>query len=340
MGTAPAGKVDRDDLLRRIDLGALLDGLGPPADRTPHRRWRCPHPDHEDRNPSVSMRVVDGIGRWRCWSCGRSGTAIDALIAAQGLSVGQAIERLTTRALPELVAYRPADSGPIPLHPSVGRYVDACHRVLFARTGQPVLDWLTYDRCLGVEVLRANRVGADPGPALLSRRRGLPRAGLAAVLPVFHPAGGLAYLQARYLTPDTGSKYGNPVGWLGSNPGIAWIRTPELEHPELLVVSEGILDGLTAATAGLSAVAVLGATYPSITVADTMAAHAGDRQAVIAFDGDEPGGIAAHRLHELLTTRKVDSRVWGLPEGADLNGLAQAEPDWADQLTVLVGAAR
>ena len=61
-------RFDRDELLRRVDLADLLDRLSPPAARMARRRWRCPHPDHEDRHPSLSMRVVDGIGRWRCWS--------------------------------------------------------------------------------------------------------------------------------------------------------------------------------------------------------------------------------------------------------------------------------
>jgi DNA primase len=332
MTTPSAGRVNRDDLLRRVDLATLLDRLALPAARTSVRRWRCLHPDHEDVHPSVSMRVVDGIGRWRCWSCGRGGTAIDALIAAQGLSVGQAIEHLARRALPEPVAYRPADSDPAPLHRSVGRYVDACHRVLFTRTGRPVLEWLTKDRRLSDEVLRANLVGADPGPALLHRRRGLPMGGLAGVLPVFNPAGGLVYVQARYLSPGTKRKYGNPVGRLGSNPGIGWIRTPEVDRADLLVVCEGILDGLTVATAGLHAVAVLGATYPSVRIAQIIADHAAGRRILIGFDGDAAGRIAAKRLGQLLTPQGHDAEVLDVPGGADLNSLAQAGLDWADRL--------
>jgi hypothetical protein len=33
----------------------------------------CPHPDHEDRHPSCSVREE----RWRCFSCGANGTVID-----------------------------------------------------------------------------------------------------------------------------------------------------------------------------------------------------------------------------------------------------------------------
>jgi DNA primase len=330
------GRIDRDELLRRVDLADLLDRLAPPAGVTVRRRWRCIHPDHEDRHPSLSMRVVDGIGRWRCWSCGRGGTAIDALVAARGLNVGQAIEQLSARARVAPIPHEETHE-PVPLHPSVARYVDACQRVLYAKTGRPVLDWLTQERGLSLEVLEANAVGADPGPALLRRRRGLPRAGVAAVLPAHGPDGRLAYVQARYLDPEDGRKYGNPVSRLGSNPRLAWIRTPLPRRSDRLIVCEGVIDALTAAAAGLHSVAVLGATYPSIAVADTIAAHAGGRQVVVAFDGDEPGRIAAHRLHDLLAVRSVDNRVWDLPDGADFNGLALTDPAWADQLTDQLG---
>lgn len=324
--------VDRKELLRRVDLAALLDRLTPPAERKQRRRWRCPDPDHEDRHPSVSMRVVNGIGRWRCWSCGRGGTAIDVLVVARGLAVGEAIHQLATVAHVGPVPYDPTPEKPVPLHPSVERYVRACHRILRSNSGRPVLEWLATVRQLDTEVLEANQVGADPGPRLLRRQRGLPRAGVAAVLPVLDTAGTLAYVQARYLDPTAKSKYGNPVRRLGTNPGLAWTVTPTVRHPGRIIVCEGILDALTAATAGLDAVAVLGATYPSIRVAQTIADNVDGRQILIAFDGDDTGRIASARLAQLLTPRGHVARTIELPEGADLNTLAQTTHDWVDTL--------
>lgn len=325
-------RLDRNELLRRIDLAGLLDALAPPAQHQVRRRWRCLHPDHQDRHPSVSMTVIDGIGRWRCWSCGRGGTAIDALAAARTLTVGEAINQLATAARIDPKPYDSTADEPIPLHPSVARYVDACSRVLSTRTGQPVLDWLVHHRRLGIEVLEANMVGADPGPQLLRRRRGLPRSGIAAVLPALDPSGRLSYVQARYLDTEIGRKYGNPTRQLGTNPGLAWTHTTTVRHPDRLIVCEGVLDALTAATAGLPAVAVLGAAYPSIRIAQTIADHADDRQILIGFDGDEAGRIAAQRLLQLLAPRGVEARILDLPDGTDLNSLAQTTPGWGDAL--------
>jgi DNA primase len=333
--TRAPGKTDRNELLRRVDLAALLDRLAPASERPQRRRWRCLHPDHEDRNPSVSMRVVNGIGRWRCWSCGRSGTAIDALVAARGLTVGEAIGQLTTVAHLDPISHDSTLDESVPLHRSVEKYVDACHRILSTKTGGQVLEWLIEERRLDFDVLEANRVGADPGPKLLRRRLGLPRSGIAAVLPAFDPSGDLSYVQARYLDPSATSKYGNPIRRLGTNPGLAWTRTPTVRYPDQLIICEGVLDALTAATAGLPAVAVLGATYPSVRIAQTIADHTADRRILIAFDGDDAGRVAASRLQQLLDPRGVEARILDLPKGSDLNTMAQATPDWFDRLAYL-----
>ncbi|HLF43075.1 MAG TPA: toprim domain-containing protein [Acidimicrobiia bacterium] len=324
--------VDRIDLRRRVDLAGLLDSLTASSDRHQRRRWRCLDPDHEDRHPSVSMRVVDGIGRWRCWSCGRGGTAIDALVAAHGVTVGVAIVQLAAVAHLDPLPHDTIVNEPVPLHPSVEDYVDACQRILRTRTGLQVLEWLIEERRLDPAVLNANRVGADPGPNLLRRRFGLPRSGVAAVLPALDPTGGLSYVQARYLDSGAGTKYGNPTRRLGTNPGLAWPHIPSLRQPDLLIVCEGVLDALTAATAGLPAVAVLGAAYPSMCIAQTIADHTGHRQILIGFDGDDPGRVAADRLQQLLAARGLDARILDLPDGTDLNTLAQATPDWDDHL--------
>jgi hypothetical protein len=262
------------------------------------------------------------------------------LVAARGLTVGQAIDQLAARGLPAPIEHNPVNRERVPLHPSVARYVDACHRVLFTNTGRPVLDWLIRSRELSLEVLEANRIGADPGPSLFRRRKGLPRGGVAAVLPAFDPDGGLAYVQARYLDPEAGRKFGNPVARLGSNPGLAWIHTPDPSFPEFLMVCEGILDGLTAATAGFHAVAVLGATYPSIAIAGTIAAHSEGREIVVAFDGDDAGHTAAARLTRMLRDRDVTTSVLPMNDGEDLNQMAFFVSDWTVFLTEPVGVVR
>jgi DNA primase len=335
--------VDRDELLRRTDLAALLDELSPqPAVRLgPSVRWRCIDPDHDDLHPSITMFTDHrGVARWRCWSGGHGGTAIDALVVARGLRVGEAIDELARRARLDLhtaeLTRRPSPvnrPAMVPLDPCVTDYVRSCEQILWARPGQPVVEWLVDERRLDPDVLRVNHVGADPGPALLARAAGLPRGGVAAVLPALTVDGTVAYVQARYLQPPEGrAKYDNPAGRLATNPRLAWSHAPRPIRPDLLVVCEGLPDALTAATAGVASVAILGASYPDAHVVRQIVDRSNGRRMMLAFDNDRAGVAAAERVHDLLARHEVTVDRLDLPDGTDLNDLARRDPAWAGSL--------
>ena len=76
--------IDRDELLARTDLAQVLDALTTGHGDGHRRTWNCPEPDHPDVHPSVTIHTDrHGVQRWRCWSGGHGGTAIDAVIAAR-----------------------------------------------------------------------------------------------------------------------------------------------------------------------------------------------------------------------------------------------------------------
>ena len=90
----------------------------------------------------------------------------------------------------------------VPLQPQAVRYVEACERLLWQPVGRPVLDYLADERGLDPDVLRVNRVGADPGTGKLRRAGGLPKDGPGAVFPALDADGQVAYFQTRYLDPS------------------------------------------------------------------------------------------------------------------------------------------
>lgn len=323
---------DRDGVLARTDLRALLDEVsGPAVGSGPSARWRCPDPNHDDYHPSVTVTEDRrGIEKWRCWSGGHGGGAIDLVISAYRVGFEEAVSELGRRAgvrpeEPHLRSVRPPlqPREPVPLHPHVRRYVEICEEMLWKPMGRPVLDYLTSERGLDPEVLRANRVGADPG-SKLRKPLGLPRGGIGAVLPALDADRSIVYAQTRYLSPhEERSKYDNPARRLGDNPRHGWTR-PVGQWAEPVVVCEGLIDAYTVNAAGYEAVAVLGALNATPELARTIAARLGTRPAIVAFDGDDPGRRAAAVVSETLRSRGILVGELPLPSGSDLNSWALA----------------
>ena len=316
---------DRNEVLGRTDLGELADQLiGPHKGRGAGATWPCPdagHGNQTGKTPPVSIfRTGYGDERWRCHSCGAGGTAIDLVMMTQGVRFPEAIELLARRAgvaefdkpMPALRTAPIRRVEPVPEgrpNPDVERFVAAAEGYLWSEQGQPMQRWLA-ERGLGQEVLRANRIGADPGPAGLERARGLPRGGPAVILPVLAEDGSATYLQSRYLNPN-GHKYDNPSAALaGALPRTAEVRLPRPPRdPDLVVVAEGIPDALVAAQAGYRAAAVLGAGVPDERTAAALVERHPTERLLLAFDADGPGQAGADRLQELLAQRGAAKRV-------------------------------
>ena len=333
-----------EDVLDRTDLGQLLDELAVPAGHQLRgRRWHCPLPDHDDQHPSVTIHTDHrGHERWRCWSGDGShrGDAIDLVSATQRLPRAEAVDWLARRA--GMIADQALPPSPrkalpvsprfVPLDSVVVQYATACERILWTSGGRDVREWL-HGRGFADDLIRANHIGADPGRAMLNRRRGLPYgASQGAVFPALDPDGRIRYLQTRYLEPGAGPKYDNPAATLGSNPRVAWTRTIGSPAPQVLVVCEGIPDALTAAGAGLRSVAVLGSQAPDRSVATRIARDVEelDVRVVAVSDNDDAGRSWSARLTSLLAEHGVGLNVVE-PPGAinDLNAWALAQPDWA-----------
>jgi len=323
-------RYDRDELLDRTDLAALADELlGSHVGNGRNARWPSPVPNHPQtgRTPPMSIFVDHrGLERWTCFATGESGTAIDLVAVATGRSVGDAMAWLAERARLDLPApERPPPRRRPPPRPQLREpshalraYVEACERLLWKPAGSAIRQWLVEARGLDQEVLRHNRVGADPGPRGLHRPKGLPRFGPAAVLPALDAEREPVYLQARYLRPprDRG-KYDNPTAAHGANPRLTRVDPVAHASGGPTIVTEGMPDALAAATAGYRAVAILGAGLPDRRVAERLAKREG--LLVIAFDADDAGRAGASRLRELLTVAGRTDVIDVDPPTADLN---------------------
>lgn len=339
------------DVLARTDLSALLDELAQPG--THHvrgRRWHCPVADHDDHHPSVTVHTDHrGHERWRCWSGDDThrGDAIDLVMATQGLPKAEAIDWLANRAgmipdrpLPPVRRKKPPPAQRVvPLSPRVVRYIERCEKMLWTtEPGSQVRHWL-HDRGLSDAVLRANRIGVDPGSdRWMPERKGLPHGdSLAATFPALGRDGQFRYVQARYLDPgENGDKYDNPAGFLGTNPRVGWTRTPSgSTRSGLLVVCEGLPDALTAADAGLAAAAILGNQSPDRRIASELARYANDNDArlVAVRDNDKGGLVWKDHLANHVGELNTDVLFIAPPgPGMDLNDWAQQSHDWLNTI--------
>jgi hypothetical protein len=352
--------VDRGEVLARTDLAELATQIcGQPRGNGAGRRWHCPSPRHPDENPSMGIfRSSTGNQRWKCHACGEGGTAVDMLMIAHDIGPGEALRDLARAAglHPDPVrTSRPVRAASRTVPPAAqppAREPDPGVEDLVARAAvllwQPIGDGVRrylLGRGLSEPVMRANRVGFDPGPRHLSRIAGLPRRGPAIVFPALHPETGTAiYHQLRYLDPDRcGRKYDQPTSMIAPNPHLATVRTPALVPPttlRLVIVCEGFPDALSVACAGLPAVAVLGVSHAAPTAAEALAtrvtaAHP-DAAFAVCFDADEhserpgkrpAGRIAAGQLGAQLARRGATTARLLPPGGCkDLNEWWQADP--------------
>lgn len=342
---------DRDRILHSIDLAALADdvlGGHHGSERSP--TWPCPDPNHAQtgRTPPVTIfRSNAGDERWHCHGCGAGGTAIDLVIATQHVDVRDALEILAARAgvtedgRPLRKPHRRPVRRPAPDRvvdaEGLATYVEDCARRLWTPEGRPVRHWLTNARGLPDDVLHHNMIGADPGSSQ-PRPAGMPAARWAAVLPV-HRNGEPVFAQLRVLGSGR-LRYLNAASTLAPNPRIASYEPPE-RHGSCIVVTEGVIDALSATAAGLRGVALLGASVPdpsrpSAASAELIERLAGmDGRLVLALDADDAGQRATHRLHELLADRRPDTvRVSPPPGVNDLNDWMRLAGDhWPEQLT-------
>ncbi len=354
--------LDRDRVVEATDLAALADELLGPrwgASRSP--TWACPSPTHAQtgRTPPVSVfRARSGEERWHCHGCGIGGSAVDLVMAAQGLAVRDAIEELGRRVGmggPQISdrEFRrarkpvpgPADGGTSGDLDGLATYVDECARRLWRPDGRPVLRWLTQVRALPEEVLRRNRIGADPGRRGQDRPDGMPSAGWAAVLPV-HEEDRLVFAQLRALHPrPERPRYLNAACRLARNPRIGFYDPVRTVGP-CVVVTEGVLDALSVNAAGFRAAAVLGASLAAAVGMDGGGAELASRllasgaTLVVAFDADQAGQHGARLLQQRLREGGGRTARVHVPAVAnDLNGWMRQSRDWSETLRVAVRTA-
>ena len=355
---------DRDRILEATDLPALADELlGPRTGTQRSPTWPCPSPNHAQtgRTPPVGVfRDRNGLERWHCHGCGVGGTAIDLLLATTTLDLRGAIEALAARTgvgdeqpmrrVPRRAPLRPSEPPRVSDAAGLRSFVDDCAKRLWTPQGRGVLHWLTQSRRIPEDVLRANRIGADPGRRHQPRPDGMPAAGWAVVLPILD-SDQPVFAQLRVLSKPGRQRYLNARSDLAPNPRLG-IYQPAQPSGSCTLITEGVLDALSAAAAGQRGAALLGAAIPEPDERNPAAQTLGTRLArlpqpvITALDADTAGALATERLHRMLAHHGITPVALHLPAGVkDLNEWMQHTPEWrcaveAELRTALACSAR
>jgi hypothetical protein len=345
--------LDRDATLAAVDLRDLADDLlGIPGGTQRSPTWPCPDPEHGE--PAYAPGEVTlyltrrGEQRWHCHGCGTGGTAIDLVMKCRGMGVRQALAFLSARASAHpqatptapVAGPRSAGADPPAARSGLDAWVAQSAALLWQPYGDPVRQWLTEVRRIPEDVLRTNRVGATgiTPDRVLPTRRAVPvqrSASRAALLPIISKDRAI-HVQLRLIAPGPDEpRYLNPPPEGGRHPRLGLYRPAQRRHPEILV-TEGIIDALSANTAGFRAAAILSPGLADAEVAVHLSRLHGPL--VMALDPDGPGDEAADRLMHHLAARGRRP-VWLPVLNGDLNDSLVQAHDWPRKLAAHVRQA-
>jgi hypothetical protein len=239
---------DRDELLAAVDLAALLERFGRERGLEPRgKQLPCPAPDHEQtgRTPPATIATPNGNGYevWHCAACGAGGTAIDAFMLARGLDKAAAFGELRKLAgrseAPRLSRTGTAASNgaaPLPSETRIGEWA----ATLTSRTD--LLERLRQLKGWTPEALVALGVGFD-GERLTVPVRG----------------GDCTLLNVCRYTPRPKDGASKMISLRGRPRDLT--PAPETIGGNVCWVTEGEPDVISAASIGLTAVAVPGTEF-------------------------------------------------------------------------------
>ena len=336
---SPRGKdrIDLKALKQSIDLLALVRSRGHEPRRHGSATWKINCPFHEDKD--ASLIITPGKSLWRCFGCGKGGSAIDFVSFAEGVTTGEAIRRLAD-ASGGLI--RPAcevlqDRGFIPWTPQQQTLLDKAaefyHKALFQHP-----EGRAYLKGRGLHepaLLEAFRVGYANGTILdaippegeilddlkavgLLDARGREHFRDCVVFPIHDIQGSIAGLYGRKVAASSNLRH---LYLPGPHRGV-WNRAGARSYKTLLL-TEGILDAATLWQAGYrNALACYGTN--GLTEEHLQLFRENQTEAVyLVMDGDDAGREAAERMTPRLKGEGLDVFTVALPDGEDPNSFFQ-----------------
>lgn len=341
-----AGRIDLKALKQSIDLLALVRSWGHEPVRHGSATWKINCPFHEDKD--ASLIITPGKSLWRCFGCGKGGSAIDFVSFAEGINTGEAIRRLAERSggliRPASAAALPGSvpAAPLPASPStrtpqqqtlLNKAAEFYHKALFQYPeGRAYLKGRGLSEPALLESFRVGyanesiREAIPPEGEILDDLKAV---GLldaqgrehfrdCVVFPILDVQGNVAGLYGRKVGASSKIRH---LYLPGPHRGV-WNRVGARSYKTLLL-TEGILDAATLWQAGYkNALACYGTN--GLTEEHLQLFRENQTETVfLVLDGDDAGREAATRMTPRLKGEGLDVFTVALPDGEDPNEFFQ-----------------
>jgi len=334
-----ADRIDLKALKDSVDLLALVRSRGHEPRRHGSATWKINCPFHEDKDASFVITPARNL--WRCFGCGKGGSAIDFVSHAEGITTGEAIRRLAELS-GGLIRPASAPTVPPPATPPtrtpqqqalLNKAAEFYHKALF-KDGQG----RAYLKGRGLHepaLLESFRVGyanesireaIPPEGEILDDLKAL---GLldaqgrehfrdCVVFPIHDAQGNVAGLYGRKVVASSKIRH---LYLPGPHRGV-WNRVGARSFKTLLL-TEGILDAATLWQAGYkNALACYGTN--GLTEEHLQLFRENQTEAVyLVMDGDDAGREAAVRMTLRLAGEGLEVFTVALPDGEDPNEFFQ-----------------
>ena len=341
-----AGRIDLKALKESVDLLALVRSRGHEPRRHGSATWKINCPFHEDKDASFVITPARNL--WRCFGCGKGGSAIDFVSHAEGITTGEAIRRLAgvsgglIRPASSAASTGSGQAVPPPFMPPtrtpqqqtlLNKAAEFYHKALFLHPeGRAYLKGRGLHEPALLESFRVGyanesiREAIPPEGEILDDLKAV---GLldaqgrehfrdCVVFPILDVQGNVAGLYGRKVVAASKIRH---LYLPGPHRGV-WNRAGARSYKTLLL-TEGILDAATLWQAGYkNALACYGTN--GLTEEHLQLFRENQTEAVyLVMDGDDAGHEAAARMTPRLKGEGLDVFTVALPDGEDPNEFFQ-----------------
>lgn len=336
------GRIPQDTIERIRDSADIVDVVSQYVDLKKRGRnffGICPF--HSEKTPSFSVAPEKNI--YHCFGCGVGGSPINFLMEYEKINFVEAVRKLGERYGIPVEMEQDGSSREFftQLYELQQLAAESYQRTLFAKAGQPALDYLT-DRGLTKTVLKEFQVGFAPDSwdylAKIAEKKefsteALDKSGLFGtsekgrfdrfrsriMFPIANSAGKIVAFGGRVFDSDDPAKYMNsPETPLYQKSDILYglnVSRNHIRQAESAVLVEGYMDFLTLYQAGITNLVAVSGTAMTDRHAALIRRVA--RRVNLAYDGDEAGTKAALRSGYTLYRNGVEPRVIAVPADSD-----------------------